>query len=161
EDGEYKIKYIGQAIGVIGESNEAKFENRIDEDGVERTYLTCTGLIWRKWDDPIEIMDRDIVKGQSMELHHDFEGEFRDDGLFHFTKFKFFGACILGKDVIPAMKNATIEKQFSYDEMYKEIQEKIEEYKLLIQSKSPVKGFEIDKNKGGQVMDNDKKEFEL
>lgn len=161
EKGEHKIKYIGQAVGVIGESNDAKFENKVDDDGVERTYLTCTGLLWRKWDDPINIMDRDEIKGQSMELHHDYEGEFKEDGLFHFTKFKFFGACILGKDVLPAMHNATIEKQFSFNEMYQEIQEKVEEYKLLLKSRSSVLDVDTVIDKGGKNMKDKQKEFEL
>jgi hypothetical protein len=57
EDGEYKIKYIGQAIGTIPESNNAKFEMRLCDDGVEREFLTVEGLLWTKFDDPIDIMN--------------------------------------------------------------------------------------------------------
>jgi hypothetical protein len=131
EDGKFKIKYIGQAIGVIPENNNAKFEMRVGDDGVEREYLTVDGLVWSKWDDPIDIFNRDIMKSQSMELHDDYEGEWGEDSLFHFTKFSFFGACALGKDVLPAMVNSTIEAQFSYNDMFNEIQEKMEQFKHI------------------------------
>ncbi|MBL4950994.1 hypothetical protein JK635_01910 [Neobacillus sp. YIM B02564] len=143
EDGQFKVKYIGQAIGVIPSDNNAKFENRVCDDGVEREFLTCEGLVWTKWDDPIDIFSRDSIKFQSMELHDDYEGEWMDDNLFHFTSFKFFGACALGKDVLPAMRSATIEVQFSYDNMFKEIQEKIEQFKHI---------FNLNKEGGSQIV---------
>lgn len=147
KDGEYSIKYLGQAIGVIPSDNNARFETRLCDDGVEREFLVCDGLIWNKWDEPIDIFNRDAVKWQSMELHDDYEGYWDKDGLFHFTKFKFFGACALGKDVLPAMHNATIEAQFSYNDIFKDIQEKMEQFKVFSQE-------------GGQVME-DKKDLQL
>lgn len=129
EDGEFKIKYFGQAIGVIPEENNAQFEMRLCDDGIEREFLTVDGLVWTKFDDPIDIFNRDEIKSQSMELHDDYEGEWGEDNLFHFTKFSFFGACALGKEVLPAMRSATIEAQFSYDNMFKEIQNKMEQFK--------------------------------
>lgn len=143
KDGEYSIKYLGQAIGVIPSDNNARFETRLCDDGVEREFLVCDGLIWNKWDEPIDIFNRDAVKWQSMELHDDYEGYWDKDGLFHFTKFRFFGACALGKDVLPAMHNATIEAQFSYKDIFKDIQEKMEQFKAFAQE-------------GGQVMEDNK-----
>jgi hypothetical protein len=132
EDGKYKIKYIGQAIGVIPETNNAQFEKRVCDDGIEREFLTCEGLVWdNKWDDAPDVLNRDLIKAQSMELHDEYEGNFNEeDNLFHFTKFKFYGACALGKDVLPAMRSATIEVQnFSFDNFAKEVQEKMEQFK--------------------------------
>ncbi|NFF77328.1 hypothetical protein FCV38_10135 [Clostridium sporogenes] len=130
ENGQYKMKYLGQAVGVIPETNNAKFENRVCDDGIERTFLTCEGLIWNKWNDIQDIMNRDVKKQQSMELHESYDGVFGEDGLFHFTKFQFFGACILGKDVQPAMRSASVELQeFSYKNFAKEIQSKLEMFK--------------------------------
>lgn len=131
EDGQFKVKYIGQAIGVIPEVNNAQFEKRVCDDGIEREFLTVDGLVWTKWDDPIDIFNRDIIHSQSMELHNDYEGEFKDDNLFHFTKFSFFGACALGKEVLPAMRSASIEAQFSYDSVFSEIQNKMEQFKHI------------------------------
>lgn len=145
ENGEYKIKYLGQAVGVIPETNNAKFESRICDDGIERVFLTCEGLIWNKWDDIQEIMNRDIKKQQSMELHENYEGVFDEDGLFHFTKFQFFGACILGKDVQPAMRSASIELQeFSYKNFAKEIKSKLE---IFIEYMKEREENEMDKEK--------------
>jgi hypothetical protein len=132
EDGKFKIKYIGKAIGLIPETNNAQFEKRVCDDGIEREFLTCDGLIWTKWDDPIDIFNRDVIKSQSMELHSDsYEGEFKEDGLFHFSKFQFFGACALGDDVLPAMRNASIEAQFSLQEIKEDVQQKMEQFKSL------------------------------
>jgi hypothetical protein len=156
EDGQFKIKYIGQAIGTIPESNNAQFEMRLCDDGIEREFLTVEGLVWQKWDDPIDIFSRDIIKNQSMELHDDYKGEWKKDKLFHFTSFKFFGACALSSDVLPAMQNATIEAQFSYDKMFEEIQGKIEEFKQFsLQNQTPITK-EIDINalqEGGNKVD--------
>lgn len=143
----YKFEYKGQAYGVIPENNNAKFEKRVGDDGVEREYLTVEGIMWKKWEDPITIMNRDNDKAQSMELSENYEGDFQDDNLFHFSRFKFFGACILGTGVQPAMNSASLEKyglnssdlksiDFTVDvtideEAKKEIQEKMEEIKLL------------------------------
>lgn len=132
EDGDIKMKYIGQAFGVIPQDNNAQFEVRVGDDGVAREYLTCEGLIWQKWETPTEIMNRDLVKSQSMEVHHDYEGFWNDQtGLFHFTNFKFFGACILGNGVMPAMNSATIEREFAIDSLQEEIHTKMEEFKLV------------------------------
>jgi hypothetical protein len=149
EDGKFKVKYIGQAIGVIPTENNAQFETRVCDDGIEREFLTCEGLVWAKWDEPIDILNRELTVSQSMELHDDYEGEWKDDNLFHFTKFSFFGACALGKDYLPAMRSSTIETQFSYDNMFRDIQEKMEQFKHI---------FNLSK-KGGNQKVNEKLEL--
>jgi hypothetical protein len=142
----FSTKYLGQAIGTIPESNNAQFEERLCDDGITRTFLTVEGLIWTKWDDPIDILNRDLFKSESMELHDDYEGEFnKEDGLFHFSKFKFFGACGLGIDTLPAMKNATIEVNFNLDSFKKDIQEKMEQFKLALSENNDRGGKEMDK----------------
>lgn len=128
KDGNFEVKYIGQAIGLIPETNNAKFEVRLCDDGIEREFLTCEGFVWQKWDDPVDIFNRDFIKSQSMELHDDYLGEWKDK-LFHFTKFSFFGACALGGEVLPAMTGSTIEVQFSHKDMFRDIQEKMESFK--------------------------------
>lgn len=166
EDGKYKTKYIGSAYGTIPETNDAQFETRIGDDGVEREYLTCKGLIWRKNDEAVEIFERDSIKGQSMELHDDFDGDFKEDGLFHFSDIKFFGACALGDNVPPAMNSATIEQQFSKIDMHDYIQTQMEVYKSLVElqknddCKSGANKVETDiiinQTKGGNTMDREK-----
>lgn len=132
DEGNFKIKYIGSAYGLIPETNNAKFESRVCDDGIEREFLTCDGLVWNKWDEPVEILNRDITKSQSMELHKDYQGVWGEDGLFHFTDFKFFGACILGDDVRPAMRSATVElDEFSVDGIWQDIQIKMDDFKTF------------------------------
>lgn len=128
EDNKIKTKYLGQAIGVIPESNNAQFENRLCDDGVTREFLTVEGLIWTKWDDPVDILDKNFIKSQSMEIHDDFEGEFKNN-LFYYSKFSFFGSCILGDTVQPAMHSSTLEVQFNNNNVFTAIQNKIEEFK--------------------------------
>ncbi len=135
--GRYELKYIGQAYGVIPETNYAQFEMKVCEDGVEREFLTVQGLMWNKWDTPEEIMLRDLVKNQSMELDENFEGYFdQEDKLFHYTNIKFFGSCILGEDILPAMANSEIEVNFSManPDWKKEIQDNMEQFKNLYAS---------------------------
>jgi hypothetical protein len=130
EDGEYKFKYLGSAFGVIPETNNARWEKKIGDDGQEREYLVVDGLMWSKFDDAMGILERDEIKGQSMELHNDYDGSFDQDGNFVFSKFSFYGACILGDGVQPAMQRATVEKMFSLADLNTEINANMEEFKL-------------------------------
>lgn len=138
EDGELKIKYVGQAIGVIPETNNARFEKITTESGVEREYLIVDGLLWTKWDDPIDIIQRDTSHQQSMEIHQNYQGRFEEDNLFHFTYFQFFGACALSNiDVLPAMEEASIELKFTMEDFKKEIQFKMEQFKNFTLQNQP------------------------
>lgn len=154
KDGVISTKYLGKAIGVIPETNNAQFEDRLCDDGVTRTFLTVEGLLWTKFDDPIEIMNRDSIKGQSMELADDYEGKFEDDNLFHFSKISFYGACGLGIDVSPAMKNSTIELQFSTIDFKNEINKMTEKFKEKFSNEKN----DLD-NKDGEAMKKNKKEI--
>src|SRR5699024_2124752 len=55
------------------------------------------------------------------------QAEDSDEATFHFSEFKFDGACLLGDDVLPAMKNSTVELAFS-DKVSKIIHEKLAVY---------------------------------
>lgn len=124
-------KYMGNAYGVVtsSDNNNAHYEDRLCDDGETRTFLVVDGLIWNMFDDSSEIMNRDLIKGQSMELWddgHSIEGfEDEETGLFHFTKFSFRAACILGSDYEPAMINSTIEVQFTMSDFVKSIQDEL------------------------------------
>lgn len=104
-------RYIGSAFGLIPESCNARWINKISEDGQEREYLRVSGLLWTKFSDAIDIMMRDIEKPHSMELYQDnIEGYEDEDGNFVFTSFNFDGCCILGStdDIQPAMISSNI-----------------------------------------------------
>lgn len=112
-DGE--LTYVNKTVpfGLIPETNNAKFEKRIGDDMVEREYLTVEGILWNKWEDAVELIyGKNGVTGQSMELDTNYKGYF-DGEIFHFTDFKFYGACLLGDDVTPAMKSSTVEIKYS------------------------------------------------
>lgn len=123
-------KYIGNAYGVVTSSvdNNAHYEERVCDDGETRTFLVVDGLIWNMFEDSSEIMNRDLIKSQSMELWDDgssIDGYEDENGLFHFTNFSFRAACILGLDYDPAMINSTIEVQFTMSDFVKNIQSEL------------------------------------
>jgi hypothetical protein len=128
EKGEYKWKYKGQAYGVIPERNNARWETMTGTDGVEREYLVVDAIVWKKFDDATEIISRDLIKGQSMELSEKYSGHFNDSGLFVFDQFKFDGCAILGENVEPAMNSAKVEMQFSMDNLKNSISTMLKEY---------------------------------
>lgn len=121
-------KYMGNAYGVVmsSEDNNAHYEERQCDDGEIRTFLVVDGLIWNMFEDSSEIINRDLIKNQSMELWNDgIEGYEDEEGLFHFTKFSFRAACILGNDYDPAMINSTVEVQFTMSDFVKDIQSEL------------------------------------
>ena len=123
-------KYVGSAYGVITSSDEnnAHYEERMCDDGEVRTFLVVDGLVWNMFEDSSEIMKRDLIKSQSMELYDDgssIDGYEDENGLFHFTDFSFRAACILGDDYDPAMINSTIEVQFAMSDFVKSIQSEL------------------------------------
>lgn len=108
----FTLDYKGHAYGVIPPNNNARFEFRYGEDGVEREYLVCEGLLWRKFTTVDEIFKRDGgFKSQSLEIKpNSVEGYHNEFGQFVYTNAKFEGLCILGENVTPAMVNSTIER---------------------------------------------------
>ncbi|MGN1202736.1 MAG: hypothetical protein ACI4RF_05520, partial [Eubacterium sp.] len=124
-------KYLGRAYGVIlsNEDNNAHYEERLCDDGITRTFLVVDGVIWNMFEDAADIMQRDLVKPHSMELWDNgidsFDGCEDEDGLFHFTRFSFRAACILGKDYESGMNNSTIEVQFSMCDFVKSMQNEL------------------------------------
>lgn len=131
EDSKLKLKYYGHAYGVVPEKNNAHFELRYGDDGVEREYLVVEGVLWRKFSEVEQIFDRDGgFKPQSMELQSSsVKGYINDEGLFVFQQAKFDGLCILGEGVTPAMVSSTIEK-FSVSAMQTELSEMLSEFNL-------------------------------
>jgi hypothetical protein len=106
-----QIEYIGRAYGIVPESNHAKFEMKLCDDGIEREFLTAEVLFWRKFPESTEIIERDQIKNHSMELFpSSIQGSFSKEGVFNFTQFQFDGLCLLGDDVTPAMKGSILEK---------------------------------------------------
>ena len=78
EDG-IRYVYAGSAYGVIPESCNPRWVSRDDGTGKTREYLRVDGLLWTKFDDSCGIFERDVVKGQSMEITN-MEGYVDKDG---------------------------------------------------------------------------------
>jgi len=101
--------YIGKAFGVIPQTCNPRWVLKVCEDGVEREFLRVDALLWEKFSDATTIIKRDWEKPQSMELEFSSVDGYEDeDGIFHFTQFRFDGACILGDQVLPAMTGASV-----------------------------------------------------
>lgn len=132
EDGELEFKYLGAAVGVIPEANNAHWEMRVSDQGEELEYLVVDALMWTKWGEPTDIMSQKGQTAQSMELADDYTGYYDNDGIFHFDTFNFFGACLLGDGVQPAMQNSTVEVQFAKnDDLKNKIENKLQEFYTL------------------------------
>lgn len=138
EGGELKQRYIGQAFGVIPENCNPRWEQKTGDSGQILDYLVVDGLMWNKFDDAIDILNSHGEVAQSMELHDDYDGYWDDEGYFVFTNFSFYGACLLGQDVLPAMQGASVETAFSINvDVYQEvIAKKLEEYQLAFSAKT-------------------------
>ena len=150
EDGELRFINKTFPFGVIPENNNAKFETRVGDDMVEREYLTVEGLLWNKWEDAVDILyGKHGVAGQSMELSDEYKGYF-DGENFEFTEFQFFGACLLGDDVLPAMNNSTVELKYA-DSTKKYIDDKLKVFNTI--------NFESEQ--GGKTLAKDKLENEI
>lgn len=124
-------KYVGSAYGVIPESCNPRWFTKMCSDGVEREFLQVDALLWEKFSDSTDIVERDGEKAQSMELSvSSVEGDEDEDGVFHFEKFKFDGCCMLGDSVEPAMVDANVkvkDVQFASDDFVKAIQSELNE----------------------------------
>lgn len=141
-----KEVYLGQAYGVIPESCNARWVKKISSDGEEREYLQVDGLIWTKFNEAVDIFERDISKGQSMELEiNNFDGTEDENGIFTFTKFSFAGCCILSttdESIQPAMIDSNITLQFSVDNVFSEIKNRLEEFNKLKSDEGGKKNME-------------------
>lgn len=136
-DSGVRMLYDGSAYGVIPESCNPRWVQRISSDGVMRDYLQVDAILWTKFERPIEIFERDGRKGQSMELAKNFKGYEDEEGYFVFTDFKFDGCCILSTtdpQIQPAMIDSNIAANFSAQSVAEQIKQQLEKY-------SKVKGY--------------------
>lgn len=150
EKGKIKSTYKGSAYGVIPESCNPRWEKKVCDDGVEREFLCVDGLLWNKFEASKDIYDRDLFKDQSMELADNYEGHFDKDGHFVFSKFFFDGCCALSNGVLPAMTGASINVNFSVDE----IQAKLEQFNRYFSqgNPTPVENIKEPKQEGGNIL---------
>ena len=131
--------YIGKAFGVIPQTCNPRWVLKVCDDGFEREFLRVDALLWEKFSDAATIIKRDGEKPQSMELEFSSVDGYEDEnGIFHFTQFRFDGACILGDRVEPAMigANVRINDGFNFsmdsvsDAIRSELNDKLEKFNM-------------------------------
>ena len=112
DDNGVRRKYMGSAYGVIlsSEDNNAHFETKMCDDGIEREFIVADAVAWNFLEDSSQILNRDLIKDHSIELDENSVQGYEDErGLFHFTSFSFRAACVLGGKARPAMEGSVVE----------------------------------------------------
>jgi hypothetical protein len=130
DNGKIRRKYMGSAYGVIlnSEDNNAHFETKICDDGIEREFIVADAIAWNFLEDSSQILNRDLIKDHSIELDEDSVEGYEDEetGIFHFTKFSFRAACVLGGSAQPAMEGSTVEVvNFTITDFVKNLQSEL------------------------------------
>lgn len=166
DNGKVKRVYKGSAYGVIlsSEDNNAHFETKICDDGIEREFLVADAVTWNFLEDSNRILNRDLIKDHSIELDENSIEGYEDEttGIFHFTRFSFRAACVLGGSSRPAMEGSVVEVvNFSMTDFAKDIQrELIDKYGEFTKMMNDAKkeGFTVmvnEKTDGGvEIVDN-------
>lgn len=145
------VEYLGRVYGVVPETNNAKFELKVCEDGIEREFLTAEVLMYTKFPECIDLIEKNGIKNHSMELEpNSIKGQFNENKVFNFTDFKFEGLCLLGDDVTPAMTGSLLEK-FTQTNFSHQMKEMLQEFNTYFSN--------TDSNKKGGKKVNEKLEL--
>ena len=153
-DTDVKYVYAGQAYGVIPESCNPRWVIKDDGTGTEREYLRVDGLIWTKFDDPVDIFVRDGKKNHSVELTDMACGPMNKDGITPVGDFKFDGCCILSTTdprIQPAMTGSCVTASFSVEDITSQIRERLYEYQALTQNYTAQNENPSDEEKGDKT----------
>lgn len=158
-DNDVRYVYAGQAYGVIPESCNPRWVIKDDGTGTEREYLRVDGLIWTKFDDPVDIFTRDGTKNHSVELTNMACGPADKNGDVPVGSFKFDGCCILSTTdpkIQPAMTGSCVTANFSVEDITSQIRERLYEYQALQQNYTAQNENPSDEEKGDitQMTDN-------
>lgn len=153
--------YAGSAYGVIPESCNYRWIEKVCSDGVLREFFQVDALLWTRFEDAIDIFNRDGKKPHSMELElSSITGEENEeDGTFVFSSFRFNGCCLLSstdEEIQPAMIDSEAAlANFTADRVAAEIKKRLSEYTAISVSKK-------NKNKEDETMpEKDKANFTL
>lgn len=129
-EGDIKLKYLGRPIGLIpADNNDYHIEVR---DG--KNYVVVNGYIWNEYaNEALDILKRDGVKGQSMEILVN-DGQWNEElNSYEITDYQYTGLCLLGNDVPPAMEGAKAElysfaKKDGFGEFIAKMSEEFKKY---------------------------------
>ena len=161
DNGKIKRVYKGSAYGVVlsSEDNNAHFEKKICDDGIEREFVVADAIAWNFLEDSSQILNRDLIKDHSIELdENSIEGyEDEETGIFHFTKFSFRAACVLGGSCHPAMEGSCVEvvnfsmNDFTRD-IHKELINKYSEFTKMMNDANSFTSQVNEKNNQGGIV---------
>lgn len=103
-----------KAFGVVPENPNISWEWFLDEDGVEREYLTCDGYLWTgRYPETLRVLEQGD-NNQSMEIDPEtVVGTWSkipnsDEMSFVITEGNFLGLCILGADIEPCFEGSNL-----------------------------------------------------
>lgn len=150
-DKDVKYVYAGQAYGVIPESCNPRWIVKDDGTGIEREYLRVDGLIWTKFNDPVDIFTRDGTKNHSVELTDMACGPADKNGNVPVGSFKFDGCCILSTtdpSIKPAMTGSCVTANFSVEDITAQIRDRLYEYQAIQQNYAAQNDNPSDEEKG-------------
>lgn len=150
-DKDVKYVYAGQAYGVIPESCNPRWIVKDDGNGTEREYLRVDGLIWTKFNDPVDIFTRDGTKNHSVELTDMACGPADKNGDVPVGSFLFDGCCILSTTdpkIQPAMTGSCVTANFSVEDITSQIRERLYEYQTIQQNYTAQNENPSDEEKG-------------
>ena len=150
-DKDVKYVYAGQAYGVIPESCNPRWIVKDDGNGTEREYLRVDGLIWTKFNDPVDIFTRHGTKNHSVELTDMACGPADKNGDVPVGSFLFDGCCILSTTdpkIQPAMTGSCVTANFSVEDITSQIRERLYEYQALQQNYTAQNENPSDEEKG-------------
>ena len=123
-NGKFKIVDKTKAYGFVDSSAKIWFQDFLDDNSVQRTYLVTEGYLWTSlYPESKRILEHG--NNQSMELNEEnLKGSwtFDDKGLpkfFIIDEAMIQKLCILGEDVEPCFEGAGIAAQFSFDGDFK------------------------------------------
>lgn len=138
-----KFRYLGRPIGIIPGGDESDYHIEVRDD---KHYVVVDGYIWNDYaNEALEILERDGIKGQSMEIRVDEYNwvDTEDDFYVDIKKYRYTGLCLLGDDVTPAMTGAKAEVvSFSVNDQKK--------YNQAIQELSMAFSKKPESEKGGE-----------
>ncbi len=163
-DKDVKYVYAGQAYGVIPESCNPRWIIKDDGNGTEREYLRVDGLIWTKFNDPVDIFTRDGTKNHSVELTDMACGPADKNGDVPVGSFLFDGCCILSTTdpkIQPAMTGSCVTANFSVEDITSQIRERLYEYQALQQNYTAQNENPSDEEKGDTTPMNENEKNKL
>lgn len=147
------------AYGVILENPNPIFEEVKCADGIVREFLYIDGLVWNRFQDFVQILERDKIKNQSMEIVINSLKMDEGSDYIEILDFDFIGACILGNDVTPAYINSNISiDKYSMFSFSKTIQEKLSIFNKFNKASEKTSNDNENKERSNVVMANEVKE---